>query len=392
MRVIVHAPKKAADYYGFACEFGNRTPTIGFRPVGWEIPHNTLWDSIAPLWFLTAFRGPFFKRWPALSNKAPQHPEAHVVELAFPVHEAVAKFFERRAEAYGYKMTVEAVSSWSGTVQQPPTGCALALGGGKDSRCLLGMLRELGKDPAVFVDLQGLTRPHGLKSVMGHRGLWDSQVSRLLPALMHNPSELFIGCGSGEAEYMSPWQWCYEYSAWQPLAEFSDLLAECGMQTRLKAPLAATPYHLNQKILVQDYPDLYAFQDTAPDMSRTAKSMHVAICEIMHGGDPRVRCPKPLFKTLAKTWVNQQIGRFAPPSAWQGFARELRALMYEVQSWPWMDCVRADIPASWEGDWIHYVHDYMDPDMDPEMLAIFHRHLPSISEAPEGTFRFPQPD
>jgi hypothetical protein len=404
--VFVPAPHKTPGAYVFDCPVkGGVTNRVrfGFQSVGWDVPHAAVWDTILPLLWLTGPGGPlFFKKEEMGSDEvAPTRGIEASIVFDYPVDRSVCDFFEQRCKL-GYLMDVKvsARTRWSGVPMfsrrlpsyLPPSSSSLkshhksilALGNGKDSRLLYGLLREIGKTPAVF--MHGLGPAKNIDPVIRSGPIAPRLSERLFAPLMHAPEEFYIGVGSGEATYTeAPWRIFQHLSSIVRTNELSEMLIKAGAPTRIRVPLTVLPYNIIQKILCLRYPDLYAGQvSTAPgDPSR--KNFRIAVMKLWHGFDPWDVCPRDLFETLLLQWVKQSDEKA------YGVELETRGLIWQMRDEPEFRSVRDVVDPSWDQPWIHYVHEYVNPECPKEMLDIFYEYAPSIRKAPPGTYRIPVP-
>ncbi len=161
--IDVPAPSRTEDRYEFRCRIRmRRTPVqrllrrrpprqrlrrhsvpgtvrFGFTTTGPAIDHHPIWDSFYPLFYLTRNGGPLFDTG---------HREA-TIRFEYPVSATVRDFFVHRAREMGTELSVTAATTHATFDDRGSDRHVLAFGGGKDSRMLLGALRELGLDPLI---------------------------------------------------------------------------------------------------------------------------------------------------------------------------------------------------------------------------------------------------
>ena len=156
--------------------FKGRLFRFGFTSDNFEIPHHKIWDSIYPLMFLTRNGGPLFGK----------HTEA-TIEFKYPIHSLVRDFYIKRAFNFGISITIKC-KTYNSPADIPTKGHILSLGGGKDSRLLLGMLREQNKQPLVVAS--GAENAMGIEGALTTTPINNALVNRIMPALMQCPEIL----------------------------------------------------------------------------------------------------------------------------------------------------------------------------------------------------------
>ena len=257
----------------------------------------------------------------------------------------------------------------------------LAFGGGKDSRTILGLLREVGIEPRVVISQDGMVRPPpgSLLTQPLHGVLAD----RLMPGLMSLGRHLYVGHGLGEVHLRQTWQQYYDCGALVGRQQLSALLSGLGVTTDVHAPLSVLPYNITQRILFERYPDLYVDQTSSPPERRSDKTLHVALLKLYHGL-PHLDAIEPeLFPVLLHGFVERQAR--APQDHGYRDAREtidleMRSIIWRMREHEAMTGIRGRIPPSWDGPWIDYIHDYVDPGVDPAFLDIFRDYAPLVCE------------
>ena len=230
--------------------FAEGTYHFGFESANFEIKHSDLWDSIFPLFFLTRNGGPLY-------NKADSQA---IVEFDYPILEPVASFYTKRAANFGLDVTVNA-ETFTRTYDLPTSGHSLSFGGGKESRLLLGVLRETGAAPAVYTSgaayAVDLPEAHITESVSG------THAERVMPTLMSLPRILIHGSVLGAVSHETPWQQTYDFGSRYALDEMAMMLRYFGINMDLIAPASVLPAALVQRILHDRYGDLYRHQQSA---------------------------------------------------------------------------------------------------------------------------------
>lgn len=157
-----------------------RSLRFGFESQDVAIPHQELWDAIYPLMFLTRNGGPLFRT---------RHDRARI-RMGYPIPGPVRDCYVRRAADFGLTMSVDAETT-DGVPPCPTAGHVLAFGGGKDSRLLLGVLREIGRAPRVVTSAVG--------NAPDVPGAWVTTplagvlADRMMPALMAGGRHFYFG-------------------------------------------------------------------------------------------------------------------------------------------------------------------------------------------------------
>ena len=395
--IDVATPLRTDDRYAFECRIhrrqsvrrgyavptaGRRRPPkgipdvvrFGFRTHGWRLEHHPVWDAIYPLMFLTRNGGPLF---------GTSHPQARI-RVAYPIPPQVRDFYVQRAHDFGIEVTIEAKPSRA-TFDGTATGSVLAFGGGKESRVLLGMLREAGRDPAVVSSWA-----HNVPDLPEARVSEPSGfalVDRLMPALMQRGAQLYVGGTIGGAQRTTPWHRYFDVSSPAPTRETSALLASVGLPTRMLVPLSIAPPNIGQWVLHDRYPSLFRHQLSTQDNQATEKNLHVALCRYHHDIDYHQQCPPELFARLLDRFVTRELREpdgFGARGEREVISREMRAIIHRHQTSRRSTPVRGRVPDDWAGDWIDYLHPEMDPDLDPALADILGRYARPVNEAPEG--------
>ncbi len=388
LTIEVPAPIKTDSRYEFRCTLRGgadgwrrllpgRDPSrlrFGFESRDVAIAHHELWDAIYPLMFLTRNGGPLFHT---------RH-ESAVIRVAYPIPRLVRDFYVRRAADFGLAVTVEADTT-DAVPPCPTEGHVLAFGGGKDSRLLLGVLREAGRSPRVVTA--------GAANAADVPGAWVTTplngvlADRVMPALMARGRHFYFGSGLGEAHRETPWHQYFDWGSPRALGEFSRLLAAFGVRMALHAPAAMLPYNLIQRILFERYPELFAHQRSVEPEERTEKNLHVSLCEIHHGIPFHRHCSEGVFRELLDGFVRRQLAApfdFGYRNHRETIHREMRAIAFRHRDHALFAAVRTRLPGDWDGPWIDYVHAYVAPEAPAEFLEVYSRYALTVDAAPAG--------
>jgi hypothetical protein len=398
LEIEVESPLRTDDRYEFRCRVRTRrtrtqrvlrrrpTPQragrhevpgairFGFRSAGRRIEHHPVWDAVYPLFFLTRFGGPLFDTSYTRAT----------IRFDFPIPVVVRDYYIQRASDMGTTLDVEARTTGATFDGASPGGVVLAFGGGKDSRLLLGVLRELGDDPTVATT--GRQNVPDLPAAIVTQAVDGALVDRLMPGLMMGGSELYLGGGLGEAHHVTPWHRYYDMAAPAPLGEMSAMLGMLGLPTRLLAPLVVLPYNVTQRILAHRYPELHRHQHSVRDGQHSEKNLHVTLCRYHHAIPLGSQCSRELFVTLLEEYITRQTEQAHPFGARdhrEVIDREMRAIIHRHRDEPMFRTVRPRVPDHWAGDWIDYTHDYVQPDPRPAGFpGICAEYARPIDEAP----------
>jgi hypothetical protein len=350
---------------------------FGFRATNFAIPHHEVWDGLYPLFFLTRNGGPLFNSG---------HDRARI-RFGYPIPSAVRDFYVRRAADFGIEITIDAATS-DGRLDRPTDGTVLAFGGGKESRLLLGILREVGLGPRPVAS--GAANATDIPEALVTEALSanDALADRVMPSLMALGRHLHVGLGLGTVHLETPWQQYYDLGSAHALAALSELLATLGIDTHVHAVASVLPYNITQRILHDRYPDLYAGQVSVPTEDRSEKNLHVALLKVIHGIPFTAHCSEPLFGDLLRRFVRRQTSdptSFGFRNHRETVRREMRAIVWRMRDDPLFAPVRDAIPPDWEGPWIDFIHTYVWPSLDPALLGIYRQYAPTVEEAPDGT-------
>ena len=256
VRLDVYPPVRTAERYEFRCDIRGVPLTLttaarhvrgvargvgspfhdrihfGFRAVNFRIAHHEVWDSVFPLLFLTRNGGPLFNRG---HNSA-------TIRVHYPILEAVRAFYVRRAAHMGIDVTIEA-DTFERTYDVACTGRMQTFGGGKESRLLFGLLRELGRTPRVTTG-GAVHAPADLQTVEVSEPLWGALAERVMPALMSGAAVVYFGGSLAEAFHHRPWHQYYDMASPEGQREFTDLLRSLGIAVALDGPLVVLPPNL----------------------------------------------------------------------------------------------------------------------------------------------------
>jgi hypothetical protein len=391
--IDVATPLRTDDRYLFECRIHRRRPLprrllrrpgplpkgvpdvvrFGFRTTGWRLEHHPVWDAVYPLMYLTRNGGPLFGR------------DLHGVRIrmAYPIPTQVRDFYVQRAQDLGVEVAIEAKPSGA-CFDGVTSGDILAFGGGKESRVLLGLLREVGRDPVIVSSWAENVPdlPEALVSEPSGAALTD----RIMPALMQRGARLYLGGTTGGAQRTTPWHRYFDVSSPVAMREMSAMLASVGLPTTLRVPLSIAPPNIGQWVLHDRYPELFRHQRSTRDNQRTEKNLHVALCRYHRGIPLQQQCPPELFAWLLDRFVTRELARpdaFGARGEREVISREMRAIIHRHRAEPAFAQVRDRVPDAWAGDWIDMLHTYVDPDADPALLDILRRYAPPIDEAPE---------
>ncbi len=396
--IDVPAPSRTEDRYEFRCRIRmRRTPVqrllrrrpprqrlrrhsvpgtvrFGFTTTGPAIDHHPIWDSFYPLFYLTRNGGPLFDTG---------HREA-TIRFEYPVSATVRDFFVHRAREMGTELSVTAATTHATFDDRGSDRHVLAFGGGKDSRMLLGALRELGLDPLIVTT--GAENVPDLPEASVTKAVDGVLADRLMPALMLRGRHMYVGGGLGEAHRQDPWQQYYDVCSPVPMAAMSRMLASVGLGTQLHVPTALLPYNVTQDILFQRYPELYRHQLSVPDGKHSEKNLHVSLCRYHHAIALEPQCTDELFVALLGEFLARQTEQpqpFGTRGHREGFHREMRAIIHRHRDEQLFATVRDRVPDHWAGDWIDYIHTYVDPEpYPPGFLDICSHYARPIEEAP----------
>lgn len=399
VRLDVHPPIRTVDRYEFRCEVrgvplslttaARRVRALarqlespfrdqlrfGFRAVNFRIAHHEVWDSVFPLMFLTRNGGPLFNRG---------HRTA-VIRLHYPILEPVRAFYVRRATQMGLDVRIEA-DTFERTYGVAGSGRMQTFGGGKESRLLFGLLRELGRTPRVTTGGAGHA-PADVGPVEVSEPLWGALAERVMPALMSGAAQVYFGGSLGEACRQLPWHQYYDMASPEAQREFNSLLQSLGIGVALEGPLVVLPPNLVQRLLSTRYPELAAHQVSAPVEQRSEKNLHVALIKLHHGLRFDQHCSPALLASLAGAFVDEKLARpdnFGFRNCREVFHREMMAILARHRAHPLLRAAGDRVPSTWDAAWIDGVHTYVHPHADAGMLDTFLGAAPAYVPAPGG--------
>jgi hypothetical protein len=394
--IDVATPLRTDDRYEFECRVRRQRPfrrrllrpgrsttlprdvppvvRFGFRTSGWRLEHHPVWDAIYPLMSLTRNGGPLF---------GTRHHRA-AIRMAYPTPAAVRDFFVGRAHDLGLELTIEGRASGA-TFDGSADGRVVAFGGGKESRAILGMLRETGHDPVV-VSSWARNVPD-LPDALVSDPMGVALVDRMMPALMRRGRDLYLGGTLGGSHRTVPWHRYYDVSSPGPLRETSRMLRSVGLPTTLHSPLAIAPPNIGQWVLHDRYPTLYRHQYSTRDDGPTEKNLHVALCKLHHDIAYQRHCPPELFARLLDRFVTRETARpddFGSRSERQVISREMRAIIHRHRARAEFAGVRDRVPDDWAGDWIDHLHPYVEPEPQQAIVDILAGYARPIDQASPG--------
>jgi hypothetical protein len=372
--------RAAAVAAGYGSPF-RTTERFGFRAVNYTIRHAEVWDSIFPLYVLTRNHGPLYKRGY----------NAAVIRFRYPILEPVRQFYVRRAEQLGLTIDVQA-DTFERTYDIRGRGQVISFGNGKESRLLLGLLRELGSAPRLCTG-GGADRPADLEVEFSEL-IQGSTSERVFPGLMSGAAHYYYGSTLTEVHLTHPWHQYYDRASPQGQQEFTRLVLSLGVDLTLHCPLAVAPPNLVQKMLAARYPDLFAFQRSVGEDNRSRKHLKLALLQLYHGLDIQSHCRPDLFRDMLRTFLDKAIAKPDDAGYHGGLDttnREARALLWRLRDHPLVSHERPRIRPEWEGRWIDHLHRYAHPSVEPEMMEIFREYATEYEPEP-GEFRIATPE
>jgi hypothetical protein len=372
LHITVQKPAKSESSYRFAIDVidpkGRRsTIKIGIEKTNFTIRHAPVWDTYYPLMFITRNGGPLYRT---------VHSEA-TIRFDYEASRQIVEFFKRRAANFALTIDVASPMAEIGLDAQT-AGELLLFGGGKDSRLLLGMLRETGSDPVV-VSANGDRYAADVEGARIFSTVNSSMPNRIVPALMMLPKTIYHGAALGEVHETTPWHQYMDISTPFALAETSALLKSLGIDTTFEVPLAILPYNVVQRILAARYPELYKHQKSVNRNSRQNKTLHVALCKIYHGLDALDCCDPDVLHSLAAAFVDTMTA--APENVWgyrrnyEVIAREIRSILLRVFSHKQFPL---SVPSDWDEDWIDHIHSYIAPSVDRRFTRIYRQYAEEL--------------
>jgi hypothetical protein len=344
-----------------------RQHKIGLHDSNFVIPHHEIWDSFLPLMWLSRNGGPLFNK-PITCAR---------VRAEYPLHSRIARFFEARATAFGLRMQVDG-PEFERSYDVRTQGEMLLFGGGKDSRLLLGALREIGRDPGI-ISARGGEYARDLPEALCFEPLNFSMPNRIVPALMLCPRIVYQGCGLGEVHHHSPWQQHFDISAPEALRATSELLQSLGFDITLTGPQGVLPYNVTQNILLRRYPALAAGQISVTPHKASDKNLQVTLLKRYHGFGAEDHCSAALFDQMLAPFVQKALDLSVPPFGHQAnremVEREMRAIIWRLYGRGELDLPAPLAPqADWDAAWIEYIHAYRDPAVCTDLLGIYRQY------------------
>jgi hypothetical protein len=367
LKIQIREPVRNRETYHFSVSVswddGAEEYEFGFHDPAGNIQHHPIWDSLYPLIELTASRGPVFGRTSGLVQ----------FFFEYPVSDIVATSFETRGRQFGFELEVIAERS-AMSFQSLSSGDIILMGGGKDSRMLLGTLREIGLSPkTVSANSKSLLK--GIENVRTIETIGNRLTSRIMPALMELPGRIFHGSGLGEAHWCQPWHRYYYFGSPLALNELNELLASLGAHTEFRAPQSVLPYNITQKILADRYPDLYEGQYSVKIGAETEKNLHISLIKALHEIDYRSHCSDRLFTQLLRRFTKTNLlfpeRAFGERDNREIIVREMRSCARSLYERGLLSNVKFHIPNHWHEPWIDKVHTYVDPNLSPDLLGIY---------------------
>lgn len=367
LHVRIHAPQKSEDTYAIPVtvipEPGAvpQQKMIGFRARNFTIPHSELWDSFLPLMWLSRNGGPIFGKDGAWAR----------VRADYPLNAAVVDFFEQRAREFG--IGIEVVSKTvAASYDLPTNGTSVLFGGGKDSRLLLGTLRELGETPSV-VSAKGAHYATDIEGALIFDTFDFAMPNRIVPAMMLGAKHIYHGSGLGEVHISKPWwQQYYDISAVAPVGETNALLKRLGADITVHVPQCILPYNIVQLILARRYPGIFAGQISVEPGERSEKNLHITLLKRYHGIAHQRHCPDALLLQMAQRFiVNSARGGFGYRGNREVINREMRAILYRLHQRGDLDLSGDPPPDAWDAPWIDFIHSYANPDVDHRLMGIY---------------------
>jgi len=357
------------------------TLQFGFRAANYTIAHAEVWDSIVPLLFLTRVHGPLYKA----------QDRAAVIRFRYPILEPVLQFFVRRAANLGLSVEVEA-DTFERTYDIRGRGSIISFGSGKESRALLGALRELGHAPRLSTG-GAADRPVDQPSAEFSHLIQGVTTERKLPGLMAGAAHYYYGSVLGEVHLTTPWQQYYDFASPQGQAELTGLFQSLGVDLTLHAPLAVLPANVVQHLLAARYRDLFAYQRSVTPGSPGEKNLDVSLLKLYRGLAFSSHCSETLFRRLLREFVDRSLAqtvRVGLRPHREVFHREMRAIIWRCRDHPLLSEVRSRIQPEWDARWIDGIHVYANRAVDPAMLEIFRQHAHDYEPGP-GEYRVPTP-
>lgn len=370
--ILIERPHKGERDYAIALQIRDpkgrqRIRRIGVERAEFPLPHHEIWDSVLPLMYLSRNGGPLFGK-PVTRAR---------VRAEYPLHAAVAAFFTRRAADFGLDLTID-TPTFERVYDVRTRGDIVLFGGGKDSRLMLGTLRETGRDPRVIC-ARGSTFARDIPGVLSFETHDFAMPNRIVPALMLCPRHVWHGSGLGEVHLNRPWQQYFDISAPPALADTSALLQGLGFDITFHVPQCVLPYNLTQIILARRYPGLYAGQISVTPHATSDKNLHVTLLKLYHGLDPLDHCQPDLLARLLADFIGRAMtpdpAPFGRHRNREVIEREMRAIILRLHQRGLLNLPAGLAPPDdWDEPWIDHIHAYCNPGVDPALMAIYRKY------------------
>jgi hypothetical protein len=331
--------------------------------------------------FCTLHRGPFINT-PYTRG---------IVRFRYPILEPVRDFYVQRAKDCGIDLVVEA-DTYEKQFDFPTGGTALSFGGGKESRLVLGMLREFGESPRIVTAFRQ-NKPPDIGNVRVVEPISGAWAERLMPSMMFGAADVYFGGGLGGASYHEPWHHYYSQLSPQSHGLLSELLQSLGERTSHHSPLCPAPANLIQKMLADRFPQLFDYQNSVPANAASAKNLQVSLLKLYHGIPFKRHCSEGLFRHLLHRFVIRKLHNahdFRPRNRREAVEREMMAIICRRRSHPLIRPLSGYIPAWWNASWIDHLHSYVNPGADPRFGEVFSEYA-SEYDRPSGGYQVPTP-
>jgi len=296
----------------------------------------------------------------------------------YPLHADIARFFVNRGRNFGLSVDILS-STFERTYEIATSGEVLLFGGGKDSRLLLGSLLETERRVRP-IGANGREWGGDLEDLLYYEAPNSSMPNRIVPGIMLRPSIIYHGSGLGEVHLTSPWQQYYDISSPIALKETSDLFATIGWDIKFQAPQSVLPYNITQNILAERYPSLYRNQKSVRRNGMSDKNLHISLIKKYHGISHESHCDMNTFKALLERFVSRSLGqelaaegkRFGYLGHREVIELEMRTLISRLSKKGYLEDMSPSLPIDqWDADWIDYIHLYVNPSVDSDLLAIY---------------------
>lgn len=375
--IKVEKPYKSDQEYSFSIgqsDGGQKQAIqkIGFCNTNFPIPHHPIWDSFYPLMFITRNGGPVFNT---------NYREV-IVSFDYVTSEDVVSFFQNRAKNFGFELYVTTKTAEIHLDKKTSNDLVL-FGGGKDSRLILGMLKEFGLDPIVC-SAKGSHYAQDIPNALTYDTFNFAMPARIVPAMMLCPKNIFYGAGLGEVHETFPWHQFMDISTPNALKETSDLFMSVGANINFHTPASVLPYNLIQKILALRYPLLHKRQISVernkPGNSGGHKLTLVVLCHLYHGLDYSNVADRDVFlhhgHNLLEKYKNDPEKMLGFRRNYEIIIREIIALMFETNKQNKVEKFDAD--WLWQEPWIDYVHPYQNPGLDTQFFELYSEYAQDL--------------